>query len=139
MCRRRSIAEARDPAHNGRVLSISASLPALRRCADALNGRIERGELTAADMILGCRRILDLWVEAGGASTDDPVIGFLAVESQTDHVLGGRSVQRGRDGDRLRFAPASPQEAEEVEACGRCFLGGFTRDVRSLRDWLAER
>ncbi|HEY0012347.1 MAG TPA: hypothetical protein VGB79_05785 [Allosphingosinicella sp.] len=110
----------------------------LRCVVEDLHGRIERGELTAADMILGCRRILDEWVESGGSSLDGPVVGFLAVECQTDHVLGGRSARTGRDADRMRFAPGSPQEAEEVEACGRWFLGAFKRDIRSLHASLGE-
>lgn len=109
---------------------------ALRELVGALKVRCDSGEVTGSDVILGCRRILDLWIDLGGASLDDQVIGFLGIESQTDHILGGPRVSAGRDVDRVRFRPGSPEEAEEVEGCGRYFLDGFKRNVSELEHFL---
>jgi hypothetical protein len=90
--------------------------------------------LDAADMIVSCRKILNLWIAVGGSSLDEPVVGFLGIESQTDHVLQKRNGARDVDG--VRFAEGSPEEAAEVEDCGRWFLEGFKSDVAALSRWL---
>lgn len=94
--------------------------------------RISTNTIDAREMILGCRRILDIWIDMGGSSLDDEVVGFLAIESQTGHVLGGPLVEQGRHGEGVRFEPGSAAEAEEIEDCGRVFLQGFKRDVADL-------
>jgi hypothetical protein len=86
----------------------------------------------AAQMILTCRRILDAWTDAGGDPHDEEVMGFFAIECQTSHILGGPGVRSGRDVDHLRFEPGSPEEAAEIEDCGRWFLRGFERNVDEL-------
>lgn len=97
---------------------------------------IVEDRLTGADLILGCRQILNLWVKCGGSSLDDPVIGFTGIESQSDHVLGGSQVRFGRDVDRVRFEPGSMAEEREVEELGRFFDEDFKRSVEELTNHL---
>ena len=99
----------------------------------AILAELDASGIDAAQMILTCRKILDVWVNAGGSSLDDDVIGFLGIESQTNHVLAGRCVRSGRDGDHARFEPGSAEEAAEIEDCGRVFLGGFAASVNDIR------
>lgn len=90
--------------------------------------RIEGQAVDAREMILGCRQILDLWIDGGGSSLDDEVIGLLGIESQCDHVML-------RPGQRK---PRSPQydgdEQTEIAALGLFFMGSFAREMRELRD-----
>jgi len=99
----------------------------------AILAELDANGIDAAQLILTCRRILDAWIDAGGSSLDDEVIGFLGIESQTGHILGGRDVRFGRDGDRARFAPGSAEEAAEIEDCGLFFLSSFAVTVNDLR------
>ena len=108
----------------------------LRAITADLHSSILEGRLTGSDLILGCRRVLNLWVNAGGSSLDDPVIGFTGIESQSDHVLGGSQVSVGRDVDRLRFKPGSIAEQQEVEEIGRFFNASFKRIVEELVEHL---
>jgi hypothetical protein len=39
-----------------------------------------------SELVSVCRNIVGAWVDAGGESTDDLVIGFLSIESQADDV-----------------------------------------------------
>lgn len=110
------------------------------RCVTAkLRASIFEDTLTSSDLILGCRRVLDLWIESGGSSLDDPVIGFTGIESQTSHVLGGPGVRGGRDVDRMRFQPGSKAEEEEVEDMGRFFNDSFKRATEELALYLNGR
>lgn len=104
----------------------------LQKVVSALEARIANGELTGAELILGCRKILDLWIDIGGSSLDDLVISFTGIESQTGHVLSGKQVRSGRDVDRVRFEPGSEAERLEVEDIGRCFDDGFKRNLNDL-------
>ena len=114
-------------------MATPADLPReLQQVLHDLAERIPTDTIDARDMILGCRRILDIWIDMGGSSVDDEVVGFLAIESQTGHVLGGGWVERGRAGDGVRFEPGSAAEAAEIEDCGRVFLQGFKRDLANL-------
>ncbi len=108
----------------------------LRVVTANLRRRIIEDRLTGADLILGCRQVLNLWVNGGGSSLDDPVIGFTGIESQSDHVLGGSQVRVGRDIDRVRFEPGSIAEEQEVEEIGRYFDESFKRSVEELADHL---
>ena len=108
----------------------------LRRIVLELKEASAQNRLTGAQMVLGCRQILDLWIDTGGSSLDDPVIGYLGIESQTSHVLGGPGVRAGRDGDRVRFEPGSKEEITEVEEIYRVFGAGFTSDVEELSLYL---
>ena len=67
---------------------------------------------------------------------DDAVIGFYAIEDQTHHVLGTGEYNSARNVDGVRFTPGSPEEAAEIEDCGRCFLGGFRQFVVDLAEHL---
>ncbi|MEA3029813.1 MAG: hypothetical protein QOG13_1138 [Sphingomonadales bacterium] len=93
---------------------------------------LKANPVDAAQMILTCRSILDAWIDSGGSSLDDEVIGFLGIESQTSHILGGSGVRFGRDVDHVRFEPGSPEEAAEIEDCGRWFLRSFEEQVDEL-------
>ena len=104
----------------------------LRQVVSDLQSRVDHNDLDGADLILGCRRVLNLWVNSGGSSLDDSVIDFLGIESQSDHVLGGSQVRVGRDVDRIRFEPGSAAERTEVEEIGRFFRESFVTSVRDL-------
>lgn len=104
----------------------------LRQVVSELRIRVDHNDFDGADLILGCRRVLNLWVNSGGSSLDDAVIGFLGIESQSDHVLGGSQVRLGRDMDRIRFEPGSSAERAEVEEIGRFFRESFVTSVRDL-------
>ncbi len=95
------------------------------RFAAELTRRLEAGEISAREMILACRNILDIWVEAGGASTDDEVIGVLGMESQCDHVML-------RPGWRKPRFPAYDDEEAEIESLGTFFRDYFAREMRDL-------
>lgn len=99
-----------------------------------LNVRLESGAISGAEMIRACRRVLDLWIDGGGGSLDDEVIGLLGIESQSDHVLRESRWGRGsgRDGDGARFEPGSEAERREVDEIGRFFGEGFAREIREL-------
>jgi hypothetical protein len=111
----------------------------LRGVTAKLLASIAASTLTNSDLILGCRQVLDLWIESGGSSLDDPVIGFTGIESQTGHVLGGSQVRSGRDIDRMRFVPGSAAEHAEVEELGRFFDESFKRMVTELDAYLNDR
>jgi hypothetical protein len=99
---------------------------AIGRIAADMARRLERGDLTAGEMILACRRILDLWVqEIGGSSMDDEVIGVLGIESQCDHVML-------RAGQRKPRFPEYRDESFEIESLGRFFRDAFAREMREL-------
>lgn len=100
----------------------------------ALNVRLATGPVIGEEMIRACRRILDMWIDGGGASLDDEVIAFLGIESQSDHVLRERRWGRGngRDGDGTRFEPGSEAERREVEAIGRFFSESFADAIGEL-------
>ena len=108
----------------------------LRRLAAELRTAIGESHFTGAQLILSCRQIVDLWIESGGSSLDDPVIGFTGIESQTSHVLGGPGVRAGRDGDGKRFEPDSAAERAEIEEIGRFFDESFKRNVEDLAVFL---
>ena len=93
---------------------------------------LRANRVDATGMILACRKIMDAWIDAGRASTDEEVIGFFGIECQTSHILGGPGVHFGRDVDHARFEPGSPEEASEIEDCGRWFLSGFEEHVDEL-------
>lgn len=95
--------------------------------------RIEANALTARDMILGCRRILDLWIEGGGSSLDDEVIGVLGIESQCDHVLL-------RPGQRKpRFPDYDGNESAEIDRLGLFFAASFAREMQDLSARFSDR
>ena len=104
----------------------------LRQVVSDLECRVDQNRLDGSTMIFGCRRVLNLWVDTGGSSLEDPVIGFLGIESQSGHVLGGTQVQAGRDVDRVRFEPGSIAERVEVDEIGRFFGDSFIISVRDL-------
>lgn len=108
------------------------ALDELRQVVSDLQGQISQGRLDGSDLILGCRRVLNLWVDSGGSSLEDPVITFLGIESQSDHVLGGSQVRVGRDVDHTRFEPGSAAERAEVDEIGRFFRESFVTGVRDL-------
>lgn len=108
----------------------------LRAVTADLHASILDGRLTGSDLILGCRRVLTLWVNGGGSSLDDPVIGFTGIESHSDHVLGGSQVSVGRDVDHVHFKPGSTAEQQEVDEIGRFFDASFRRIVEELVDHL---
>ena len=108
----------------------------LRQVVSNLCTRVNQDQLDGSHLILGCRQVLDLWVNAGGSSLDDPVITFTGIESQSDHVLGGSQVRVGRDVDHVRFEPGSAAEHEEVEEIGRFFRESFVNAVSSLASYL---
>jgi hypothetical protein len=108
----------------------------LRQVVSNLRARVSQDQLDGSDLILGSRRVLNLWVNSGGSSLDDPVIAFLGIESQSDHVLGGSQVRVGRDVDHVRFEPGSVAEQEEVEEIGRFFRESFVNGVRDLASHL---
>jgi hypothetical protein len=94
--------------------------------ASEFSDRLERDEVTAREMILACRRFLNLWIEGGGASIDDEVIGLLGIESQCDHVML-------RPGQRKpRFPEYDGDEEAEIERLGEFFLPSFAREMREL-------
>jgi hypothetical protein len=115
------------------------ALSDLKRVTVGLRASIQEDALNGADLVLGCRQIIDLWIESGGSSLDDPVIGFTGIESQTSHVLGGPGVRAGRDGDRMRFEPGSKAEHMEVEEIGQFFDESFKRAVKELAEYLTDR
>lgn len=90
--------------------------------------RIEADALNAREMIVGCRRILDLWIEGGGSSLDDEVIGVLGIESQCDHVM----LQPGQR--RPRFPEYDGNEDEEISRLWRFFAASFEREMRDLSE-----
>ena len=102
-----------------------------RLAADAVL-RFEQSDVSASDMILTCRRLLDLWVEGGGASTDDEVVGVLGIESQCDHVLLGPGQRRPR-------FPEYHDEQAEIESRGVFFRDAFIREMRELAARFNER
>ena len=108
----------------------------LRAVTANLNKSIIEGRHKGSDLILSCRQVLSLWVKRGGSSLDDPVISFTAIESQSDHVLGGSQADVGRDVDRVRFKPGSMAEEREVEEIGQFFDESFKRAVKELADHL---
>ncbi|WP_144097021.1 hypothetical protein [Croceicoccus sediminis] len=116
-----------------------AAYAELQEVVSKLQRRIANEELQPAALILACRKILDLWIVAGGESTDDAVISFLGIESQSDHVLGGSQVKGGRDGDRVRFEPTSDDEAIEVGEIAHYFKESFASAVVGLADHLDVR
>ena len=97
------------------------------RIATELTNQLERGEVTSREMILACRRILDLWIEGGGASIDDEVIGVLGIEAQCDHVML-------RLGQRKPRFPKYDDEEAETESLGAFFRDGFIREMRDLAE-----
>jgi hypothetical protein len=98
------------------------------RIAGELTRQLEQGDVAAREMILACRQILDLWVESGGASTDDEVIGVLGIESQCDHVML-------RPGQRKpRFPEYDHGEDEEIDRLGDFFRDAFAREMRELAE-----
>ena len=105
----------------------------LRSKLQEILAEIDAKGVGAAQMILTSRRILDAWTDAGGSSLDDDMVGFLGIESQTGHILGGPGVRFGRDVDHTRFAPGSAEEAAEIEDCGRVFLRSFEASMVNLR------
>jgi len=111
----------------------------LRFKLQAILNDLDATPVDATRMILTCRAILDTWIDSGGSSLDDEVIGFLGIESQTSHILGGPGVLSGRDVDHVRFEPGSPEETAEIEDCGRWFLRDFERNVEELRAHLEIR
>lgn len=104
----------------------------LREVVSNLRARVSQDQLGGSDLILGCRRVLSLWVNSGGSSLDDQVITFTGIESQSDHVLGGSQVRVGRAVDHVRFKPGSVAEHEEVEEIGRFFRESFVDAVSRL-------
>lgn len=104
-----------------------------------LQRRIADDELQPAELILACRKILDLWIMGGGETTDDAVISFLGIESQSDHVLGGSQVKVGRDVDRVRFEPGSDAETIEVGEIAHYFKESFGSAVVGLAYHLGVR
>jgi hypothetical protein len=90
--------------------------------------RLEAGEFTGREMITACRRILDLWVDTGGASTDDEVIGVLGIESQCDHVMLRPGQQQPR------YSPDFDNEDAEIDRLGEFFRDGFASDMRNLAE-----
>ncbi len=111
----------------------------LRQVVSNLRTRASQDQLGGSDLILGCPRVLNLWVNSGGSSLDDQVITFTGIESQSDHVLGGSQVRVGRDVDHVRFEPGSIAEHEEVEEIGRFFRESFVDAVSSLVSHLGGR
>lgn len=111
----------------------------LRDIVGDLQQRVSRDELQAPELIIACRDILNLWLESGGETTDDAVIGFLAIESQSDHVLGGSRVKAGRDVDRIRFEPGSDAETTEINEIAYVFKDSFGRAVTGLAEHLRVR
>jgi hypothetical protein len=93
--------------------------------AAALSQRLEKGEVSAREMIVACRQILDLWIDGGGSSLDDEVVGLLGIESQCDHVML-------RPGQREPRNPEYDDEDAEIEQLGSFFREGFTREMRDL-------
>lgn len=108
----------------------------LRQVVSNLRARVNQDQLDGSGLVFGCRRVLNLWVNSGGSSLDDPVISFTGIESQSDHVLGGSQVRAGRDVDHVRFEPGSAAEQEEVEEIGRFFRESFVNAVNSLASHL---
>ena len=97
------------------------------RIAADLAQRLDRGEVTAREMILACRQILGLWVGSGGDATDDDMIGIMGIESQCDHVMLP-------PGERKPRFPEYDDEEAEIESLGAFFREAFTREVRALAD-----
>jgi hypothetical protein len=100
---------------------------AIGKAASALCLKLEQDAVSGRDMILVCRQILDLWIEGGGASLDDEVIGILGIDSQCDHVM------LPPDTRKPRFSAYDDEEAE-IESLGEFFLPSFTREMRELAD-----
>src|SRR3569832_1500116 len=98
---------------------------ALKDKLRAILADLQANRVDAAGMILACRKIMDVWIEAGRASPDEEVIGFFGIECQPSHILGGPGARAGRDVDHVRVRPGSPEEADEIEDCGRWFLPSF--------------
>ena len=116
-----------------------AACAELQDVVSKLQRRIAGEKLQPAELIFACRKILDLWIAGGGESTDDAVISFLGIESQSDHVLGGSRVKVGRDVDRARFEPGSDAETIEVGEIAHFFKESFGSAVASLADHLGVR
>lgn len=116
-----------------------AACAELRNLLTILQQKIAKDELLANEMIFECRRILNLWIESGGESTDDVAIAFLGIESQSDHVLGGCRVEAGRDVDRIRFEPGSAAETKEVHEIGQFFKESFRRAIVELAEHMGVR
>lgn len=116
-----------------------AACAELRDVISELQRSIASEQLQPADLILSYRKILDLWISSGGESTDDAVISFLGIESQSDHVLGGSQVEVGRDVDRVHFEPGTDAETIEVGEIAIFFKKSFGRAVIGLADHLGVR
>ena len=116
-----------------------AACAELQDVVSNLQRRIADEDLQPAELILDCRKILDLWILGGGESTDDAVISFLGIESQSDHVLGGSQEKVGRDGDRVRFEPGTVAETIEVGEIAHYFKVSFASAVVGLADHLGVR
>lgn len=116
-----------------------AARAGLRDVITELQRSIASEQLQPADLILSCRKILDLWIASGGESTDDAVIRFLGIESQSDHVLGGSQVKVGRDVDRVRFEPETEAETSEVGEIAIFFKENFETAVIELAEHLGVR
>lgn len=96
--------------------------------ATNLSRRLEREEVSAREMIMTCRQILDAWIDGGGASLDDEVIGVLGIESQCDHVML-------RPGQRRPRHPAyDGDEDAEIQRLGIFFREGFRREMQELSE-----
>ncbi|HMI41046.1 MAG TPA: hypothetical protein VK485_07440 [Sphingomicrobium sp.] len=108
----------------------------LRSLVRELQIQIDEGSLLPEQMIRACRQILHLWLRMGGDTTEDAVVGFLGIESETDYVLGGSQSHVGRPVDHVRFKPGSAAEAQEVEEVGRFYLEYFSRDIEELNAYL---
>jgi len=108
----------------------------LRERVAGLSTEIENGDLSGIRMIMACRDILWLWVRMGGESTDDPVISFCGIESETDYLLNGSQALIGRPVDRQLFELGSTAEAAEIERCYRFYRDTFVDAVRELRGYL---
>lgn len=100
---------------------------AIGNAATDLTLQLARGEVSAREMILMCRHILDLWIESGGSSLDDEVIGVLGIESQCTHVM----LQPGQPRPPI---PAYDDEEAEIESLGRFFRVYFTREMQELSE-----
>ena len=107
----------------------------LRLLIADLKSQVESEAVSARQIILCSRRILDLWIASDGNSTDEPIIDFLGIESETDYLLGGREAGRARPG-RPAVESGSAAEAAEVESCGNFYREHFKRAVLNLASHL---
>lgn len=115
---------------------IAVTYRQLKDLVESLRRKTVEGKLEGAELVIGCRQILDFWVATGGSSLDGPVVSFTAIESESDHVLAGSQQTAGALG--RRFEPGSTEESNEIQDIATFYRTTFREALDGLADHLVQ-